>query len=57
MTQSRVIMQSASANCVPSQAKVVVDLALPWLLDSQAQAEDIILVSFGLWHHDQTVYW
>ena len=39
------------------QATQVLDLALPWLLESEAQAEDILVVYFGLWHHDQTSYW
>ena len=39
------------------QAKQVLDLVLPWLLSFEAQTEDVLVVNFGLWHHDQTTYW
>ena len=39
------------------QAKLALDLVLPWLLESEAQTEDVLVVNFGLWHHDQTTYW
>ena len=35
---------------------MLLDLVLPFLLNSEAKEQDVIVVNFGLWEHDQATY-